>query len=77
LAHNLIQSAQLTADVVNSFTDHCLSGIEPNLEVIKKHLKNSLMLVTKLSPQIGYYNAAKIAQYAHQNELTLKEANQY
>ncbi|MDD4847586.1 MAG: class II fumarate hydratase [Bacteroidales bacterium] len=74
IGFNLIQSAQLLADAINSFNIHCIAGIEPDLEVIQKHLKNSLMLVTKLNPHIGYYKAAEIAQYAHKNKLTLKEA---
>ena len=49
-------------------------GIEPNLETIKHHVNNSLMLVTALNPHIGYENAAKIAKHAHKNGTTLKEA---
>jgi fumarate hydratase class II len=74
IGHNLLQSAQLLGDAVQSFNDHCIVGMEPNKEVINKHLHNSLMLVTKLSPTIGYYKAAEVAQYAHKNGLTLKEA---
>jgi fumarate hydratase class II len=57
-----------------SFNDNCVIGIEPNLKNIKKHYENSLMQVTTLTPMIGYENAAKIAQHAHKNDLTLKEA---
>ena len=74
IGRNLLQSARLLADVINSFNDHCLKGITPNLERIQMHLNNSLMLVTKLSPHIGYYNAAKIAQKAHHDGTTLREA---
>ncbi len=74
IGRNLLQSARLLADVINSFNDHCLKGIEPNLNRIQMHLSNSLMLVTKLSPHIGYYNAAKIAQHAHANGITLRES---
>jgi fumarate hydratase class II len=74
IGRNLLQSARLLADVINSFNEHCVAGIAPNRKVIERHLHNSLMLVTKLSPILGYYKAAEIAQYAHQNELTLREA---
>ena len=74
IGRNLLQSSRLLADVINSFNDHCLKGITPNLERIRMHLNNSLMLVTKLSPHIGYYNAAKIAQQAHRDGTTLREA---
>ena len=74
IGRDLLQSSRLLADVINSFNDHCLQGIVPNRERIAMHLNNSLMLVTKLSPHIGYYNAAKIAQHAHAEGLTLREA---
>jgi fumarate hydratase class II len=57
-----------------SFTDNCANGIQANLPVVKKHLDNSLMLVTALNTKIGYYKAAEIAKYAHKNGTTLKEA---
>ena len=74
IGRNLLQSAQLLGDAVLSFNEHCVVGIEPNKDVIDKHLHNSLMLVTQLSPTIGYYKAAEVAQYAHNNGATLKEA---
>lgn len=74
IGRNLLQSSRLLADVVNSFNDHCLKGVQANRERITMHLNNSLMLVTKLSPTIGYYNAAKIAQYALSEGLTLRQA---
>jgi len=74
IGRNLLQSSRLLADVINSFNDHCLKGIVPNRERIAMHLQNSLMLVTKLNPHIGYYNSAKIAQHAHENGLTLRES---
>jgi fumarate hydratase class II len=52
----------------------CSEGIEPNTEIIKRHLENSLMLVTALNPHIGYENAAKIAKTAHKENKTLREA---
>lgn len=74
IAHNLLQSARLIADASVSFDKHCVKGIEPNYEVIRKLVGNSLMLVTALNPKIGYYKAAEIAQKAHQEGTTLREA---
>lgn len=74
IAHNLLQSARLIADASVSFDKHCAKGIEPNHEVIRKLVGNSLMLVTALNPKIGYYKAAEIAQKAHQEGTTLREA---
>ena len=74
IGRDLLQSSRLLADVIRSFNDHCLKGITPNRERIRMHLNNSLMLVTKLNPIIGYYNAAKIAQHALKEGLTLREA---
>lgn len=74
IAKNILHSITLLSDAMDSFCDKCVIGIEPNLAVIDQYLKNSLMLVTALNPHIGYYNAAKIAQHAHKNGLTLKEA---
>lgn len=71
---NLLQSARLLADGVNSFRVNCVEGIEPNITQIEKHLNNSLMLVTALNPYIGYDNAATIAKKAHQENKTLREA---
>jgi len=71
---NILQSVRLLADASESFTDNCIVGIQPNLENIKKHLENSLMLVTSLNPHIGYDNAAKVAKKAHKENKTLKEA---
>jgi fumarate hydratase class II len=70
---NVLNSIRLIADACESFTDNCLVGIQPNLQQIKKHLDNSLMLVTALNPHIGYDNSAKIAKAAHKNGTTLKE----
>jgi len=74
IAYNVLMSARLIGDVCVSFNDKCAVGIEPNLVNIKKHLDNSLMLVTALNPYIGYENAAKIAKKAHKENKTLKEA---
>ncbi len=74
IAANVLQSARLIGDACVSFNHKCAVGIEPNYEVIKKHLDNSLMLVTALNPHIGYENAAKIAKKAHKENKTLKQA---
>lgn len=73
IVFNVLNSIRLIADACESFTDHCVSGIEANRTQIKKHLDNSLMLVTALNPHIGYDNAAKIAKTAHKNGTTLKD----
>ncbi len=74
IAANVLQSARLIGDACVSFNDKCALGIEANNEVIKKHLENSLMLVTALNPHIGYENAAKIAKTAHKQNKTLRQA---
>ncbi len=74
IASNVLESARLLGDACVSFADNCAVGIQANLPVLKKHLDNSLMLVTALNTKIGYYKAAEIAKYAHKNETTLKEA---
>jgi len=74
MASNFLQSARLLGDACVSFNDHCAIGIEPNYDGIKKHVENSLMLVTALNPHIGYENAAKIAKKAHKENKSLREA---
>ncbi|HLG03428.1 MAG TPA: class II fumarate hydratase [Bacteroidia bacterium] len=74
IAANVLQSARLLGDACVSFTEKCAEGIKPNLEVIRKHLENSLMLVTALNTHIGYYKAAEIAKKAHKENKTLREA---
>lgn len=73
IAANVLQSAQLLGHACVSFSDRCAAGIEPNHDVIKKHLENSLMLVTALNTHIGYEKAAKIAKTAHKENKTLRE----
>ena len=73
IAHNIIQSIDLISDSVNCFVDFCVKGIKANKKKINQLLSNSLMLVTALSPVIGYDNASKIAKAAHKNGTTLKE----
>ncbi len=74
MIHNFLRSARLLGDACESFNDNCAVGIVPNYEVIKRHLENSLMLVTALNPYIGYENAAKIAKKAHKENKTLRQA---
>lgn len=74
MAANLLNSATLLGDACHSFEQHCVSGIKPNHKVINKLVNNSLMLVTALNTKIGYYKAAEIANTAHKNELSLKDA---
>jgi len=74
MVSNLLNSARLIGDACESFNDNCAIGIEPNHEVIKEKLENSLMLVTALNTHIGYENAAKIAKKAHKEGTTLREA---
>lgn len=71
---NVLRSIRLLADGSNSFIDNCVVGIEPNRDTIKKHLTQSLMLVTALNPVIGYDNAAKVAKKAYKDNSSLKEA---
>jgi fumarate hydratase class II len=73
IAFNVLQSARLIGDACVSFDEKCAAGIEPNHEVIKRHLENSLMLVTALNTHIGYENAAKIAKKAHKENKTLRD----
>ncbi|MCC7405464.1 MAG: class II fumarate hydratase [Bdellovibrionales bacterium] len=72
IVFNILNSVRLLADACESFTDHCMVGIEANQAQIKRHLENSLMLVTALNPHIGYDNAAKIAKAAYENDSTLR-----
>ncbi|SHJ19772.1 class II fumarate hydratase [Flavobacterium haoranii] len=74
LIANFLQSAQLLGDACISFAKHCVEGITPNYKRIEELLNNSLMLVTALNTKIGYYKAAEIAQKAHHEDTTLKQA---
>jgi fumarate hydratase class II len=73
MAYNFLQSVRLMADAAVSFTDHCVVGIEPRLDNIKRGLDNSLMLVTALNGKLGYDACAKIAKTAHKNGTTLRQ----
>jgi fumarate hydratase class II len=70
---NLLMSIRLLGDACESFDRNCISGLEPNLPVIERHLENSLMLVTALNPHVGYENAARIAKKAHAESKTLRQ----
>ncbi|MBU1426661.1 MAG: class II fumarate hydratase [Gammaproteobacteria bacterium] len=74
IAHNFLQSVRLLADGMASFEEYCVRGIEANRARIEELLERSLMLVTALTPHIGYDRAAEIAKRAHHDGCTLKEA---
>ncbi len=74
MIHNFLHSVKLLADTCHSFTEHCIEGMQPNVEQLRQNMERSLMLVTALSPEIGYDKAAKIAHHAHHHHLTLKDA---
>ncbi len=74
MIYNFLQSANLIGEACVSFNNNLAVGIEPNHSVIQDKLEQSLMLVTALNTHIGYENAAKIAKYAHKNNLTLRQA---
>jgi len=73
MSYNFLQSARLLADAAVSFTENCVTGIEPRLDNIQRGLENSLMLVTPLKEKYGYDRAARIAKTAHKNGTTLRE----
>ena len=73
-AYNFLESCNLLADAMESFRIHCAVGITPNAQKMEKNLHNSLMLVTCLTPEIGYEEAAACAKKALQEGTTLKEA---
>ena len=74
MVFNLLQSINLLADSCNNFTDFLLDGLEPNRKKIDYFLQQSLMLVTALTPKIGYDKAAEVAHLAMEKDLTLKDA---
>jgi fumarate hydratase, class II len=74
LSYALLQSVQLLGDACASFEEHCARGLEPRRENLERHVRHSLMLVTALSPRIGYDNAAKIAKRALETGGTLRQA---
>ena len=74
IIHNFLHSVDLLTDACKRFKEFCVDGLEPDYEQIRRHLENSLMLVTALNPHIGYDNAAKVAKKAHKEGTTLREA---
>ena len=74
IADNFLRSARLLADSIRSFTERCVTGIRPDRERMRSYLDRSLMLVTALSPKVGYERAAEAAKLAHREGLTLREA---
>jgi fumarate hydratase class II len=74
MVRNVLHSVAILADACRTFREFCVEGIKPNRERIKELVDNSLMLVTALSPKIGYDKAAEIAKKAHHEGTTLKEA---
>ena len=73
IGHAFLQSVRLIGEASVSFADNCVAGIEPNRKRIEELLSRSLMLVTALTPAIGYDKAAAIAKAAHHNGTTLRE----
>jgi fumarate hydratase, class II len=73
IASNVLESARLIGEACTSFEKNCAKGIQPNKQMIKKHIDESLMLVTALNPYIGYENAAKIAKKAYIENKTLQQ----
>ncbi len=71
---SFLESVELLADAIHSFNDNCVVGITPNYDKIEEYLENSLMLVTALNPYIGYEKAAKVANLAYKDNLTIREA---
>ena len=74
LIHNFLQSVRILSEGMDSFRIHCVCGIKANRQKMHENLHNSLMLVTAISPYIGYENAAKVAKLAHEKNISLKEA---
>lgn len=72
--YNFLQSVRLLSDVITSFNNNCMAGLQANKQIMEANLHQSLMLVTCLTPRIGYDNAAIIAKHALSNHLTLKES---
>jgi fumarate hydratase class II len=74
IAANVLQSARLLGDAARSFSRNCISGMQPDTGTIRKHLDNSLMLVTSLTPHIGYDRSARIAKKAYEEKISLRQA---
>lgn len=76
IIHNLLQSIRLLSDAMNSFTENCLQGLQPYEPRLVVNVDRSLMLVTILNPVVGYENAAKIAKYSYEHNVTLRKASE-
>jgi fumarate hydratase class II len=74
IAHDLLHAIELLSDASRSFREHCVEGLEADRVRIDEHVSNSLMLVTALTPRIGYDKAAEIAKKAHKEGTTLRAA---
>jgi len=74
IALDLLHAIELLSDGCRSFREHCVEGLQADLGRIEEHVSNSLMLVTALTPKIGYDRAAEIAKKAHHESTTLREA---
>lgn len=74
IIHNVVESADLLKDAMQSFADNCVRGIAANTEQLNSYMENTLMLVTALTPHVGYDNAAKVAALAFEKDISLKEA---
>ncbi|OFY61854.1 MAG: class II fumarate hydratase, partial [Bacteroidetes bacterium RBG_13_42_15] len=74
IAANVLQSARLLGEACYSFSKNCIAGIQPDYDAIRNHLNNSLMLVTALSPYIGYDNCTRIAKKAFTEKITIRKA---
>ncbi len=74
ILHNVLESIDLLSDACRSFDRHCARGLEPNLDRIRQHVEESLMLVTASNPHIGYEKSAAIALKAHHSGSSLREA---
>lgn len=74
ILHNVLESIELLAEGCHSFDERCVRGFQPNLDTIPRHLASSLMLVTALSPHIGYDHAARISLAAQREGTSLRDA---
>ena len=76
IIYKMVDSVKILSKGLHSFNIHLVKGLAPNEEKIKENLEKSLMLVTALSPHIGYDKASELAKFAHKEGLSLREANQ-
>jgi fumarate hydratase class II len=74
IAYNMLESIELLAGGCQAFDQHCIIGLQPDEHRIAELVERSLMLVTALTPKIGYDRASEIAKYAHEHSLTLRDA---